>query len=471
MSNRILALTLTAVLAFACGDKDDGDTSASTDSGSSDGGGTGDTDDDGVSDDSVVDDSVVDDRDRDGVNDEDDCEPDNPEIYPGAKEVCNGVDDDCDRLIDDADPSVDMGEAGIYYEDQDLDGYAGGSVAVSACSAPVNHYATSLDCDDADPATHPLAPEVPYDGLDQDCDGSDLCDVDEDGIVATECGGGDCNDSDASTGVIADDPDCDGVLTHAGGGDLVRIAASSFDVGCTAGQSSCGADEQPVMPVTLTNDYYLGETEVTVREYQLVMGSNPGRATCGQFNQYASNCPVDQVSWHMAAAYTNALSHAAGLTQCYACFGTGSSTTCTVAMSVYACDGYRLPTEAEWEGAARCGDDQLYSGSDTATDVAWFSSNAASNTHEVGLLAANACGLYDMSGNVWEWVHDWYDSAWYTSAGRTDPEGPTTGTARAPRGGGYWNTPEWVRVASRGVEFVPTYREAYTGFRVARTAD
>jgi sulfatase modifying factor 1 len=244
----------------------------------------------------------------------------------------------------------------------------------------------------------------------------------------------------------------------------VTVCADTFNMGCTPGQSSCESDESPVRPTTLTQDYYMSRTEVTQAQFSALMGYNPSNFTaCG------STCPVEQVSWHEAAAFANAASVAAGLARCYSCSGSGSSVTCSAPVDPYACVGYRLPTEAEWEGAARCGEDLRYAGSNTIDSVAWYSSNSGGAPRAVAGKSANACGLYDMSGNVWDWVNDWYTSSAYSGGGSANPSGPSSGVHRVSRGGQWFLGPVYARVSTRG-SYVPSLRNSGIGFRVARTA-
>lgn len=139
------------------------------------------------------------------------------------------------------------------------------------------------------------------------------------------------------------------------GATYVVIAGGTFEMGCTVGQSDCG-DDETVHSVTLTHDYEVGATEVTQGQFQAVMGYNPSYFTdCA--GAASANCPVEGVRWFEAAAYANALSTAAGLGECYRCVGSDREDECDIALNPYDCDGYRLLTEAEWEGAARCGTD------------------------------------------------------------------------------------------------------------------
>ena len=402
------------------------------------------------------------DSDGDGVADSSDCAPTDANVFPGAMEFCNGIDDDCDGIADN-----DAVDASIWYLDKDGDGFGSAEVSTESCEEPVGSWATDdSDCDDHHAALGSIDQDADCDGFltVEDCDDTDDAlpetnDLDCDGVSNAD----DCDDADPMVGTRVDDLDCDDVPTHAGGGDLIRISAGSFDMGCTEGQSYCDEDESTVMPVTLTRDYYMGETEVTQGEYESVMGNNPsGFDSCGE------ECPVERVTWHMAADFTNHLSESSGLTECYTCTGSGEETWCEAAVSPYDCDGYRLPTEAEWEGAARCGEDLLYAGSNTASEVAWYDSMS---TMPVALKDANACDLFDMSGNVREWTNDWYDDEYYRSAGRTDPEGGPEVNKKVRRGGSYLHPDvTLLRVANR-----ETLRSATSsmnqGFRIARTAD
>jgi sulfatase modifying factor 1 len=271
-------------------------------------------------------------------------------------------------------------------------------------------------------------------------------------------------------GQWVDQAACSGDQVCSGGAcqafvDMVVIPAGSFSMGCTASQSGCQGDELPVMPVTLTRNLWLSKTEITQAQYQQIMGINPAAdVACGP------TCPVEQVTWHMAAAFANVLSSAGGLELCYACLGAGPSVQCVQNVDPYGCAGYRLPTEAEWEAAARCGADLTFAGSNVASDVAWSLPNSGMTAHPVASKLPNACGLHDMSGNVWEWVHDYYSPSQYSNVPQTDPLGPPAGTTRVLRGGAYTHAITQARVAHRNGSNLPGVVFSNVGFRLARTA-
>ena len=251
--------------------------------------------------------------------------------------------------------------------------------------------------------------------------------------------------------------------THPGGGKMIFIAAGTFDMGCTSAQlatSACEDGESPAHSVTLTHDFFIGETEVTQAEYVAVIGSNPSAlSSCGD------DCPVENLTWHAMAEYANALSVSENLTECFDC----SNGSCSTSNNPYTCDGYRMPTEAEWEYAARAGaDDYVYAGSNVADDLAWYLSNAGNSTNPVAQKDPNGWGLYDMSGNVWEWVWDWYDSNYYSGSPSSDPEGSSTGSARARRGGDWGSEVGHLRVSTR-FGHDPDGVFDHVGFRLGRS--
>ena len=224
-------------------------------------------------------------------------------------------------------------------------------------------------------------------------------------------------------------------LTNSLGMEFILIPAGTF----TMGALESYPDEQPIRTVRISRPFYLGKYEVTQAQWEAVMGYNPS-AWRGQ-----RNLPVEQVSWEDVQEFLRRLNTEEGVVR------------------------YRLPTEAEWEYAARAGTATAYSfGSDVSRldEYAWYGGNAAHTSHPVGLLKPNAWGLHDMHGNVWEWVHDCYET--YPTGAVTDPQGPTSGGSRVFRGGGRSNVAWRCRSSSRGY-CPPESRLDAVGFRVLRT--
>lgn len=396
------------------------------------------------------------------VTDNTDCDDALAGVNPAATETWyDGVDQDCDA--DDC--------------DQDADGFCW-----DAYTFALPEGKAEGDCDDQDPAANPAATETWYDGLDQDCDGGSDYDADGDGVDAAAWGE-DCDDSDATryggaTETCDDgvDQDCDGDdapcvafddYSTVFGSVMVAIAAGTFTMG---GGASDAGDAYQDHEVTLTRDFWIGETEVTRAAWEAWSGAL-GWAYSGYpcTSATAELCPTDSVSWAEVALYANALSSAEGLASCYRSDG-GDLATDYLADPA-SCPGYRLPTEAEWEYAARAGEDTVYAGSDDVTEVAWYTGNASSlgtYSHEVATLAPNAWGLYDMTGNEWEWVGDWYDAAYYNSSPQADPAGPESGASRSFRGGSWGNLAQDITVSSRSYDYPNRY--AFVGFRLCRTA-
>ncbi len=232
---------------------------------------------------------------------------------------------------------------------------------------------------------------------------------------------------------------------------FVWVSGGSFEMGSTV-----ESDEQPIHTV-IVSSFTIGKYEVTQSEYETIMGTTPSNSSYG----IGDNYPVNTVSWYDAVDYCNALSDLKGYDRCYS--GSGSSTVCD-----WTANGYRLPTEAEWEFAARGGNSSAgytYSGSNTIGDVAWYSSNSGSSSHIVGTKQANELGIYDMSGNLYEWCWDWYDG--YSGSAQTNPHGGS-GSYRVVRGG-LWNfNATYCRSASRNSS-TPTGTSLGIGFRVSRT--
>ena len=251
---------------------------------------------------------------------------------------------------------------------------------------------------------------------------------------------------------------------------MKNIPAGSFSMGCTSGDTDCYGTETPVRTVTLSA-FQMSETEVTQVLWQAVMGSNPSAfSSCAQ-------CPVENVSWYDAAVFCNRLSEANGLVPCYYAdagftqvYGkSGSTWSLPNSGEVYwnpAAKGYRLPTEAEWEYAARGGSaTNIYSGSNNVDEVAWYDGNNSPwGPKPVKGKLPNEYGLYDMSGNVWELAWDWYGD--YPSSAETNPTGPSGASTRVFRGG-CWSINARLCSVSYRVNGTPSDRGSYLGFRLA----
>jgi formylglycine-generating enzyme required for sulfatase activity len=291
-------------------------------------------------------------------------------------------------------------------------------------------------------------------------------------------------------------------------GTFVLIPSGTFTMGSPP--TEAGRDPDETQHSVTLRAFTIDTHEVTQAEWRALMGNNPSF-----FSMCGDSCPVDRVSWFDAVAFANARSRAEGLSECYelsGCSGipgsgtvtgdgaprtgVGDYTCATVRFVGLSCAGYRLPTEAEWEYAARAGttgpayvSGTVHSSTPCAADaalarIAWFDATAlvtyASGTvitacdqqlrgpHGVGLLQANAWGLYDMLGNVWEWTNDWYGSEYGTGAVK-DPVGPSGGSYRVYRGGGWYYDAAYVRAAYR-INDDPGDRYDDLGFRLARSA-
>jgi formylglycine-generating enzyme required for sulfatase activity len=213
--------------------------------------------------------------------------------------------------------------------------------------------------------------------------------------------------------------------------NYVWIEPGTFEMGCSPGDGECVDSEKPVHLVTITKGLWMGQTPVTQAAYRRVIGKNyaSGLSTASHFQ--GDHRPVESVNWDDASAYCSAI-------------------------------GMRLPTEAEWEYAARAGSTASRYGDINA--IAWYGINSGGQTHDVAQKQPNAWKLYDMLGNVWQWTADWHDRNYYSQSPSQDPHGPVSGQQRVLRGGGWGDVARVVRVSDREVG-LPNIRFIIVGFR------
>ena len=217
--------------------------------------------------------------------------------------------------------------------------------------------------------------------------------------------------------------------------EMVYVPGGTFTMGATAEQGYEAWDEEkPTHSVTLSG-YYIGKYEVTQAQWKAIMGNNPSRFK-------GDNLPVECVSWYACQEFIRKLNQLTG-------------------------KKFSLPTEAQWEYAARGGKSggTKYSGSNNIGNVAWYEDNSGDKTHPVGEKSPNDLGIYDMSGNVWEWCQDWYDSNYYENSPTSNPTGPDSGSFRVWRGGGWSYNARYCRVSFRN-GYTPDYRVNYLGLRL-----
>jgi len=223
---------------------------------------------------------------------------------------------------------------------------------------------------------------------------------------------------------------------------MIKIRSGIFEMGCGNWTSDCDKDEKPVHNV-MVSSFYMSSTEVTQAQWESIMGSNPSRFK-------GNNLPVESVSWNDVQDFIQKLNTKTG-------------------------QNYRLPTEAEWEYAARSGgastgsaNKYKYAGTNSnLSDYAWYDDDSNDKTHPVAQRKPNGLGLYDMSGNVWEWCSDWYDRGYYKSSPKRDPKGARSGSSRVLRGGSWGNLDYECRSLNRSGNY-PASKSSYRGFRLAK---
>ena len=378
--------------------------------------------------------------------------------YGGDGVTCTDL-DECALNTDDCDAAATCTNTAGRFTCACNAGYSGGGVTctdLNECMLNIDNCGTNATCTNTD-GGFTCSCNAGYGGDGVTCEDIDEC-------TGNCLANGTCINTPGSF-ICACDAGYrwDGVTCTA---TFVTIPSGSFTMGSPPSELGRFPDEMDQHTMTLTRSFKMKTTEVTQGEWQSLMGNNPSN-----FSSCGANCPVEWVNWFEALAYANALSSAEGLAPCYTltgCTGTaGAGMTCTgvtvtgASGDPYACLGYRLPTEPEWEYAYRAGTmSAFYNGGITNNGCAdpnldaigWYCGNGNFTTHPAGQKQANGWGLYDMSGNVEEWCWDWYE----------------TNVRRVVRGGGLVSWAHFNRAAYRNGSDFPDTR-SYIGFRLARS--
>jgi len=229
--------------------------------------------------------------------------------------------------------------------------------------------------------------------------------------------------------------------------EMVEIPAGSFQMGSNKGLN----DEMPVHSVEITKAFFIGKYEVTQKFWKIVMGNNPS-------NFVGKDLPVESITWLDAIKFCNRLANLDGKDSCYVVNGENVIWNSSA-------NGYRLPTEAEWEYACRAGKTSDFAGTGNPIEMGWYESNSGLMTQPVGRKKANDFGLFDIHGNVREWCWDRYSSDYYTSSPTQDPTGPSSGNERVQRGGSWSDGVSEIRSSNRSF---PINKPSANGLRIVR---
>ncbi|SFA71068.1 Formylglycine-generating enzyme, required for sulfatase activity, contains SUMF1/FGE domain [Flavobacterium swingsii] len=246
---------------------------------------------------------------------------------------------------------------------------------------------------------------------------------------------------------------------------MVKVEGGKFLMGSPDENKIAENDEQKQHEVTVGN-FEINKLEVSVWEWKQYCKKTKKKMPAKQVWGINDNYPITNITWNEAIAYCNWLSKQDGYKPAYTVVGPNI-------ICDFTANGYRLPTEAEWEYAAKGGKkskNNIFSGSNISNDIAWQQNNSDKKPHAVGTKLANELGIYDMSGNVWEWCYDWYNKDYYKSEDGNNPTGPIRGEKKSVRGGSWDSKESYLRTSNR-ISTTPNRTYEFYGFRLARTAN